>query len=163
MTKRITSTEARKRGYCSSEVAKIEFAEEGQREADNFLALIDKTFGSIPKPKVTQLVAQALDDEWNLTEERVNELSKADPETDWREVSKEKTTAYQEYFSFSNSAGVRFYLPAYMSHYLSEFPNYGFDAVYWACVSKMNFDDLTEEELKIVDKFVELCNKYERT
>ena len=48
-----------------------------------------------------------------------------------QDVPKDKTEAYQEYFTFSDPAGWRFYLPAFMSHYLSEFPDYGYDAVYW--------------------------------
>ncbi|GEM_PF-6975259 len=162
MTERITSFEAKRRGYCPSEVAEIEFAEEGQKEANALMELINLTFVSIPKPKITQRVARALDDEWNLTKERAVELAKTDPETDWREVSKEKTIAYQEYFSFSDPSGVRFYLPAYMSHYLSDFPNNGYDAVYWACVKQGNFDEMTEAELQVAEKFVSLCHKYER-
>ena len=48
-----------------------------------------------------------------------------------------------------------------MTHYLREFPGYGHDAVYWACVERTHIDDLTADELAVVEKFVALCQKYE--
>ncbi|HEY1121618.1 MAG TPA: DUF6714 family protein, partial [Haloferula sp.] len=107
------------------------------------------------------LVARALDNEWVVSDERAADLAKHDPETDWREVSDEKTAACQEYFTFADSPGWRFYLPAYMTHYLREFPGGGEDAVYDACINRTHFDELTADELAIVDKFVALCGKYE--
>ncbi len=141
---------------------RIEIAEEARCEAEKLHKVIDETFTNIPKPLITQRVARALDDEWNVSVERSKELAKDDPETDWREVSKEKTEAFQEYFTFSNASGIRFYLPAYMTHYLSEFPGYGYDAVYWTCVRKADFEQLTESELKVIEDFLALCNKYEQ-
>lgn len=84
-----------------------------------------------------------------------------DSESDWRDVPKEKTEAYQEYFTFSDAEGWRFYLPAFMCHYLSEFPDYGWDAVYDACKSKEHIEALTDEELAVVDKFLEFCDSHE--
>lgn len=159
---RISSKEARERGYDPVSVACIERAEAGQREADALRQRIDETFTSIPKPSTTLRVARALDDEWWITEERAAELALEDPETDWRDVPKAKTEAYQEYFTFSDPPGWRFYLPAFMSHYLTEFPDYGYDSVYWACCRREHIGELTEEELAVVDKFLELCHRYER-
>jgi hypothetical protein len=159
---RISSTEARERGYDPAEIARIEQDEEGRREADALRKLVDQTFASIPKPTTTLRVARALDDEWNISTARATELALQDPEIDWREVSKEKTETYQEYFTFSDPAGWRFYLPAYMSHYLAEFPGYGYDAVYWACTDQKNAGDLTKAELAVVDQFLELCHRYEQ-
>lgn len=48
-----------------------------------------------------------------------------------------------------------------MTHYLREFPNGGEDAVHDACIRRTDFDDLKEDELAIVDRFVALCHKYE--
>lgn len=158
---RISSAEARQRGYDPNEIARIELEEEGKLEADDLVRIIDRVFISIPKPLITLRVARALDDEWNISDERAAELAQDDTETDWRDVPKEKTEGCQEYFTFSNPAGWRFYLPAFMSHYLSEFPDYGYDAVYWACIGRDHFEALTAEEVSVADKFVALCHKYE--
>lgn len=158
---RISSAEARERGYDPGEVARIARAEEGKREANDLVRMIDQVFISIPVPSITLRVARALDDEWNVSDERAAELAKQDPETDWREVSKEKTEGYQEYFTFSDPAGWRFYLPAFMTHYLSEFPYCAYDAVYEACLRQEHFDALTPEEVATTVKFVAICRKYE--
>ena len=159
---RISSTEAQERGYDPSEIARIEQAEAGQSEAQELRQIIDQTFTSISKPETTLRVARALDDEWTITPQRARELALEDPETDWRDVPKEKTESYQEYFTFSDAPGWRFYLPAFMTHYLSEFPDYGYEAVYWACCSREHIGDLTEDELAVVDRFLELCRRYEQ-
>lgn len=158
---RISSAEARQRGYDPNEIVRIQSAEVGKLEADDLVRTIDRVFVSIPVPPITLRVARALDDEWNISDERAGELAKQDQETDWRDVPKDKTEAYQEYFTFSDPAGWRFYLPAFMSHYLSEFPDYGYDAVYWAGTRRTHFDALTPDEVAVVDKFVALCHKYE--
>ncbi|MGJ8654836.1 MAG: DUF6714 family protein [Akkermansiaceae bacterium] len=158
---RISSQEARDRGYDPSEITRIKKAEAGYAEALKLRDLIENTFTSIPKPKITLRVARGLDDEWEISPQRLTQLSLEDPESNWREISKAKTECYQEYFTFSDPEGWRFYLPAYMCHYLSEFPDYGYDAVYTACSSRQQIKELTEEELKILDRFLELCNQYE--
>lgn len=158
---RISSAEARQRGYDPQEIARIEWAEKGRLEANDLMRTIDRVFTSPPVPLITLRVARALDDEWNVSDERATELVKEDPETNWRDVPKEKTEAYQEYFTFSDSSGWRFYLPAFMSHYLSEFPDYGHDAVYWACIRRDHFDTLTADEVAVTDQFIALCHKYE--
>ncbi len=159
---RISSTEARKRGYDPSEVARIEKAEEGQREADELIRVIDRVFTSIPRPTTTLRVARALDDEWTVSPQRATELSREDPETDWRDVPKKKTEAYQEYFTFADPPGRRFYLPAFLTHYLSEFPDYGYDAVYLACRNPEHIGELSAEELEVVNRFLDLCRRYEQ-
>lgn len=159
---RITAAEARRRGYDSVTIARIEVDEVAWGEGEELIRLIDQVFVSIPRPATTLRVARALDDEWIVSEERVAELAKEDPETDWREVSDDRTAGCQEYFTFAHSpGGWRFYLPAYMTHYLREFPGGGEDAVYDACIRRTHFDDLTADELAVVEKFVALCQKYE--
>ena len=81
---------------------------------------------------------------------------------DWRDVPKRKTEVYQEYFTFADPPGWRFYLPAFMTHYLSEFPDYGYDAVRWACRNPEHIGELTEEELEVVNRFLDLCSRYEQ-
>ena len=160
---RISSAEAMQRGYDPGEVARIRLAEEGNREANHLRDIIHRVFTLIPKPLITLRVARALDDEWTVSAERAIELAWEDAEDDWRTVPREKTEAYQEYFTFSDPPGWRFYLPAFMCHYLEEFPGYGYDAVYWACVQRDKLTALTPDEIAVVDKFVALCHKYERS
>jgi hypothetical protein len=76
---RITSAEARQRGYDPDEIARIELDEEGKREADDLVRMIDRVFISIPVPSITLRVARALDDQWNVSNERAAELAKEDP------------------------------------------------------------------------------------
>ena len=90
---RITSAEAKKSGYDPAAVARLELAEAGHREADQLRALINNSFVTVPRARITLRVARALDDEWTISDERAVELANEDPETDWREVSEEKTRA----------------------------------------------------------------------
>jgi hypothetical protein len=76
-------------------------------------------------------------------------------------VSAEAAHTFQEYFTFSDSEGWRFYLPAFIHHYLSEFPLSGFDAVYSACVQKTHFDLLTPGQITFIDEFLALCHTWE--
>ncbi len=158
---RISSTEAKLRGYDPSEIARIKVAEEGNREAAQLIETIHQVFSSIPKPSITLRVALALDDDWIISEERTAELAMEDAEEDWRAVPKWKTEGYQEYFTFSDPPGWRFYLPAFMCHYLEDFPGCGYDAVYWACIRRDKLVALTSEEVAVVERFVTLCHKYE--
>ncbi|QYY36165.1 DUF6714 family protein [Ruficoccus sp. ZRK36] len=157
----ISSKEARGRGYEADEIARIELSEEGHLEATKLLKRIDQTFVNIPKPAITLSVAREIDECWTVTPKRAAELALEDPETDWREVSKEKVKAFQEYFSFSDAPGWRFYLPAFMSHYLRDFPHNGYNAVYQACLNREHIDELPKAEMEIVDAFVSLCQKYD--
>ena len=62
--------------------------------------------------------------------------------------------------TFSDSEGWRFYLPAYMAHCLRRFPDCGWDAVLDACFNKTHVELLTKEQLRCVDRFVELCERH---
>lgn len=130
-------------------------------EAMNLGGRLPAVFGDPPRPRITLHVARGLDDEWNLSEERIAELSALDPEQHWTEVSAESTRRFQEYFTFSDAEGWRFYLPAFLRHYLAEFPLSGWDAVYWACVERKHFDLFTPEQVAFVDEFVSLCRSWE--
>ncbi|MCB1087286.1 MAG: hypothetical protein KDM63_09595 [Verrucomicrobiae bacterium] len=106
----------------------MENANAGRRDAVELRRMIDRVFALIPKPTITFRVARALDDEWPISPKRAAELSLEDPETDWRDVSKEMTEAYQEDFTFADSPRWRFYLPAFMTHCFAEFPQGRHDA-----------------------------------
>lgn len=67
----------------------------------------------------------------------------------------------QEYFCFSDPEGWGFHLPAYMCHYLRQFPHCGLDAVCLACTSGQHLDLLPEAQLQCVVRFLELCHRHE--
>ncbi|RBP44187.1 hypothetical protein DES53_1046 [Roseimicrobium gellanilyticum] len=152
--------ELRSRGYDPATLDQYDQWREANREAQALAARLPEVFGDPPRPKITLSVARGYDDEWNLTEERIAELSAQDPEQHWTEVSPEAVRGSQEYFTFSDAEGWRFYLPAFMQDYLTEFPNYGWDAVYLAFVSRKHVDLLTSEQLAFLDEFIALCQKW---
>ena len=157
----LTSAEAQARGYDGDTLAQIELEEKARTEAAALILEIEKSFVGIPRPRITLSVARGYDDEWLLSEERVSELAAQDTEQSWTDVSDESMQSCQEYFMFSDAEGWRFYLPAYLCHYLRGFPNFGWDAVYWACASATHIDLLTEPQLRCVDSFLTLCHEYE--
>lgn len=130
-------------------------------EAMKLAERLPAVFGDPPRPKITLHVARGYDDEWNLSEERIQELAALDPEQHWTDVSAESTRQFQEYFTFSDAEGWRFYLPAFLRHYLAEFPLSGWDAVYSACVERKHFDLITPEQAAFIDEFLNLCHSWE--
>jgi hypothetical protein len=158
---RITSAEARLRGYDRDTIARIELDEEARAEAAQLIPLINRAFASVPRPVITRSVARGYDDEWTLSEDRIRELAAQDPEQTWQEVPDGAMQMCQEYFCFTDAEGMRFYLPAYLCHYLRNFPHCGWDAVYQACTYGQHFDLLSAEQLDCVDRFVELCHRHE--
>jgi hypothetical protein len=130
-------------------------------EAIKLAERLPSVFGDPPRPKITLHVARGYDGEWNLSEERIQELAALDPEQHWTDVSAESTRQFQEYFTFSDAEGWRFYLPAFLRHYLAEFPLSGWDAVYWACVERKHFDLITPEQVDFIDEFLNLCRSWE--
>jgi len=153
--------EAKANEYDPDTIAQIELDDEARKEAAQLILQIEAAFAGIPRPAATLSVARGYDDEWILSEDRVLELNAQDPEMTWQEVTDASIQACQEYFFFSDAEGWRFYLPAYMCHYLRDFPDAGWDAAYWACVSLDHVDLLDEAQLRCVDHFVQLCHKYE--
>jgi hypothetical protein len=131
------------------------------KRVETLLSRIGTEFLDIPAPRITLHVARAFDDEWIVSQEREDELKAEDPEASWLEVSDEKIECFQEYFTFSDSEGWRFYLPAFMCHFLRNFPNGGFVAV---CSAVRQPDDrlelLTEGQRQCVDEFSALCDSY---
>jgi hypothetical protein len=153
--------ELRSRGYDPVTLAQCDLWREAHGEAQVLAARLPEVFGDPPRPETTLSVARGYDDEWNLTEERIAELSAQDAEQHWTEVSAEAIHTFQEYFTFSDPEGWRFYLPAFLRDYLMSFPDNGWDAVYWACVSKKHIGLLTQEQVAFLDEFTALCHKWQ--
>jgi hypothetical protein len=130
-----------------------------EERAQRLISRIEDAFRDVPRPRITKSVARGFDDEWNLSDERIQELAALDPEQDWRDVSERDVIAFNEYFTFSDAEGWRFYLPAFMRHYLSNLKDPSGDAVYWACTSKnLKFDMLTPQQLECVREFLDIVH-----
>lgn len=126
------------------------------------LRRIERAFDGVPRPRITKSVARGYDDEWHLSEARIVELQALDPEQCWKEIDEDAVKHFQEYFTFSDAEGWRFYLPAHMSHYLRGFPHYGWDAVYYALTSpEPKLDLLSPEQRACVEEFLALIHENE--
>ena len=158
---RFNPVEMKACGYGPQAIAEAERAVRASGKALTLIAEIEAVFPAIPRPKITRSVARGYDDEWNLSEERIRELAAQDPEVDWRDVPDEAITACQEYFAFSDAEGFRFYLPAYMRHYLREFPYSGWPGVDSAFSQTEKLRHLTQIERACVDRFIALRKEYE--
>ena len=130
-------------------------------EAMELASRLPQEFGDPPRPRITLHVARGYDEEWILSEQRVAELAALDGEQHWVEVSAEATRQFQEYFTFSDAEGWRFYLPAFLRHYLADFPLCGWDAVHWACVERTHFELITPPQIAFVNEFLKLCQTWE--
>lgn len=154
--------ELRQRGTCKEAIAEFyDLWLVAHAEAIKLVERLPEVFGDPPRPKITLHVARGYDDEWTLSEERIRELAALDPEQHWMDVPAEITRQIQEYFIFSDAEGWRFYLPAFLRHYLAEFPLSGWDAVYWACTERKHFDLITPEQAAFIDEFLDLCHSWE--
>lgn len=160
MASYIPYSELKSFGYDLTSGEGKKFAEMCKR-VENLLVDISHCFEGVKRPRVSMHVAREYDDEWIVSTERCIELRKLDPETDWQEVSKEKIEAYQEYFTFSDAEGWLFYLPAYMRHFLLEFPDEGYDAVCYATKEQdSRLEMLDEGQRGCVTEFAKLCEDY---
>jgi hypothetical protein len=157
-----TREELRKRGTCKEAIAELyDLWLVAHSEAMDLAARLPDIFGDPPRPRVTLHVARGYDDEWFLSDERVAELAALDPEQHWTEVSAEATRQIQEYFTFSDAEGWRFYLPAFLRHYLADFPLCGWDAVHTACQRRTHFDLITQPQVAFIDEFLALCQTWD--
>ena len=156
-----TREELKARGYSRELLELYGLLRAAHAEGQKLAARLPEVFGSPPRPRITLHVARGYDDEWNLSPARFAELEAMDPEQHWTEVTSESTQSFQEYFAFSDAEGWRFYLPAYMFHYLAEFPCGGHEAVRQACREKKHCDLLSPEQLAFLDEFTALCDAWE--
>jgi hypothetical protein len=156
-----TREELRSRGYDPATLDQYDQWREAHREAQVLAAKLPEVFGDPPRPRITMNVATGFDNEWNLTDERIAELSARDREQHWTEVSVEAVRDCGHYFTFSDAAGWKFYLPAFLQHGLASFPNGDHDAVYRACLSKKHIELLTAEQVAFLDAFAALCHKWQ--
>ena len=130
-------------------------------EAMDLAARLPDVFGNPSRPRITLHVAQGYDDEWNLSEDRIAELAALDPEQHWMDITMEATRQFQGYFCFSDPEGWRFYLPAFLRHYLADFPLSYWDAVVFACQSRTHFELFTARQVAFVDEFLTLYQKWD--
>ena len=156
-----TREELKARGYSRESLEWYDLWRAAHAEGQKLAARLTEVFGSPARPRITQHVARGYDDEWNLSPARFAELEAMDPEQHWTEVTAESTQSFQEYFAFSDAEGWRFYLPAYMFHYLAEFPCGGQEAVRQACREKKYCDLLSPDQLAFLDEFTALCDAWE--
>ena len=123
---------------------------------------IERAFDGVPRPRITKSVARGFDDEWFLSDERGRELHALDREQRWQDVTEDDIRSFQEYFTFADAEGWRFYLPAHMVYYLRGFPDYAWDAVYWALSSPdRRLELLDAEQLQCVQEFLQLIHEAE--
>ena len=153
--------ELKSRGYSRETLDLYDSWREAHGEALKLAARLPGVFGDPPRPRITLSVARGYDDEWTLSNERVAELRAFDPEQHWMEVSAEAVQSAQEYFNYADAEGWRFYLPAFLQHYLAGFPLYQWGAVHTACVRRDHFDLISAEQVAFVDEFLTLCQKWE--
>jgi hypothetical protein len=156
-----TREDLKSRGYSPESLELYDLWRTAHGEAQQMAAKLPSVFGDPPRPRITLHVARGYDDEWFLSVERQAELAALDSEQHWTDVTAEAVQCFQEYFAFSDAEGWRFYLPAFIYHYLAEFPLGGWDAVHRACVERENFDLLTPDQISFIDGFLELCRSWE--
>lgn len=159
---RFASEEMMARGYEPEIICEAERVLKAREVAQQLIGKIEIAFRNVPRPRITRSVAKGYDYEWVLSEERIQELAAADKETEWREVSDDEIESCQECFTFADAEGCRFYFPAYILHYLKEFPCSSYDAVYWACTQPEKLQALNEAQRACIDEFLTLCHKYQR-
>lgn len=130
-------------------------------EAMGLAVRLPEVFGNPPRPRITLHVARGYDDEWTLSEDRVLELAALDPERHWTDITMESTRRFHEYFSFSDAEGWRFYLPAFLRHFLADFPLSRWDAVHHACLRRDHFDLISPNQAAFIDEFLVLCQTWD--
>lgn len=113
-------------------------------------------FEGVPRPSTTRSVADAIDDEWIISVERAAEVARKDPEQRWQDVTDEMIVGSSNYFTFSDSEGWRFYLPAHLMYWLRNFPDADSDAGPKACVEDHpRFESLDARQLAAVRGFAD--------
>lgn len=123
---------------------------------DELIAATRRTFGAIPRPVCTKRIAQALDDEWLVSEARGHELSAMDTEVNWWDVSDEELPNFWSILRWLSPEGFRFYYPAFLTYTLRHW-NDSHDLVHEETVRAIGnggvcLDELTLAELKLIEE-----------
>jgi hypothetical protein len=153
--------ELQRRGYLPEDLELYELWCQAHAEAQQLATRLPEVFGDPPKPRITRSVADGFDDEWTLSHARGTELRARDKEQHWMDITDEEIEGAQNYFAFSDAEGWRFYLPAFIRHYLKNFPLSSHDAVLRPCESRKGFDHLTKEQIAFIDEFMALCQLWQ--
>lgn len=148
------------RGYSPETLDEYDLRRQARAEARQLAAKLPQVFGNPRRPQITLRVARGIDDEWNLSDTRAAELEAQDSAYQWDEVTRKETETFQEYFCYADAAGVLFYLPAFLHHYLAEFPDGGYGAVVNACQRRDHFELVNSAQIALVDEFLALCAKW---
>lgn len=111
----------------------------------SYLQAIEAVFAEVPRPECTKRVAEALDDEWFPSPERVKELQEQDLETRWQELSDEDLVEYCSTLSWMSPEAVRFYYPAFLHYALRHWTSH--DRVHLEVMETPGYDP------KMLDEF----------
>ena len=97
---------------------------------DDLLQQIRSAFSDVTRPtRITKHVAEALDDEWVLSNARWMELYALDTEQQWTELSDSDIEEFCSILPWLDDKSLQFYLPAFMCYCLRRFPDEGHRAV----------------------------------
>ena len=130
------------------------------------LEALDATFSGQPRPPCTKRVARALDDEWNPTASRIQELQRLDTENSWRDLSDEQMIEFCDVLFWMDPAAFRFYYPAFLAYALRHWDgthNRIHDEAMESIADKPeNIDSMTREEAVLVHRIIERLAATER-
>ena len=118
----MSSAEMKARGYDSDIIAAQLRREKAVGEAGPLIAEIERAFAGVPRPMITVSVANGLDVEAHLSAKEIEELRASDPEEIWMQLDDEALEDFADNCDFMDSPAWQFYLPAYMSECLRNFP-----------------------------------------
>ena len=136
---------------------------------EQLLAIIEAAFDGVPQPTdITLHVAEAHDN-YDYSQDEIHR--KKDHIGRWQDVPKAHIQACQCALSYVNKIGMRFYLPAYMTWYLTHFgtSEIGSDHTLYSLDNHPNEQNLSEyhkerfslftpEQLKACALFMKYCS-----
>ena len=131
-------------------------------KVSDLVSRIKKEFENPQRPLVTFHVARAYDDEWVVSNDRGYELRALDTELHWQDISDSSIETFSEYFTFSDSDGWKFYIPAFMLHSIRCFPSTSYDVAYVACHSLRSVETFTEDQITVLKDFAALWKQVEQ-
>ncbi|MCD6049067.1 MAG: hypothetical protein K0Q55_470 [Verrucomicrobia bacterium] len=125
---------------------------------EKLVADIQKAFAGISKPNGTLRVARGADDhdhDWRKLQKLDDHYSA------WEDIPSEDLEHYQDVFTWLCPEGYRFYLPAYMVHFLTANPQTREKEIWRSrafnsyCVEKGQFELFTPAEAAVTCRFLE--------